>query len=77
MCHAAPATEAGADTTTDRAAIELRLRWDARSASGRGPLAAAHALAPDLAGPAPDAWVVEAGWRQALRGRRPAPTPRR
>src|SRR5205823_466532 len=45
---------------------ELRVRWDARSANGsRGPLAAANALVPGIAPPAPSAAVAEA----ELRGR--------
>lgn len=65
--QAVRAAEAGTDA--DAGAGELRLRWDARVASDRGPLALAHALAPDIAEPAPGAWVAEAGWRQTLRTR--------
>jgi hypothetical protein len=53
----------------DDASGELRVHWDARSANGAGPLAAANALAPELAPPTPSAAVAEA----ELRGRWHAP----
>jgi hypothetical protein len=48
---------------------ELRLRWDARNNGEHGPLAAAHALSPDMAAPSPDGAVAEAQLRHTLRTR--------
>jgi hypothetical protein len=47
----------------DAASGELRLHWDARDTNAAGPLAAANALAPGLAPPAPSAAVAEAELR--------------
>jgi hypothetical protein len=48
---------------------ELRLHWDERSASARGPLATADALVPGIGAPAPSAWMAEAELRHTLRQR--------
>lgn len=47
---------------------ELRLRWEGREASVRGPLALAEALLPGSAPAQPERWVTEATLRHTLRG---------
>jgi hypothetical protein len=51
-----PASASGGDADGGN---ELRLRWDARSANPRGPLAAAASLAPGIAAAPPGATVAE------------------
>jgi hypothetical protein len=59
----------GAAAADDAPSGELRLHWDERSASARGPLAAADALVPGTARPTPSAWLAEAELRHTLRTR--------
>jgi hypothetical protein len=67
LAGSAPAL--AADATIAPAAAtpggELRLRWDARSAQRRGPLASAHQLDSTVATPAPDALEAELLLRHA------------
>ncbi len=59
----------GAAAADDAPSGELRLHWDERPASARGPLAEADALVPGIGRPTPGSWMAEAELRHTLRTR--------
>ncbi len=62
-----PAEELAAKPSPDAPTGELRARWDDRQPSTSGPLAVAHSLVPEIAGPIPSAAVAQGWGRTTLR----------